>query len=150
MGQLSLAIKNIFASRKLLIIAIVTALIAFSILYAVEDVENLFLMNSQPFAYFTFFLYGVISLLFGINLALLVNSFALKSSATSGSGFILSAIAAGCPVCQSGVLFSLLPFIGISGAVFPLKGLEFKFLSIGILFLSVYFSSRSCTKCKAK
>lgn len=150
MGQFKQAIINVFTNKRSLSIALITAVVTFTILYWIEDIENLFLMNSPSFAYFTFFLYGVIAVLFGLNLALVVNAFAVKSSATAGSGFVLSAIAAGCPVCQSGVLFSLLPFLGISGAVFPLKGLEFKFLSIGILLLSVYLSSRSCTKCKAK
>jgi hypothetical protein len=95
---------------------------------------------------------AAIIIAFGISVALLVWLFvhsALNRKKVFGlnvAGFFTALFASGCPVCGT-FLFSL---IGVSGGIgiFPLKGLELKALSLGLIAGSVVLSSKKVQKIK--
>jgi hypothetical protein len=86
----------------------------------------------------------VISLLFGLNVALLIfyvrmmrgNGGIIRTvSSLSLSGLVSGFFGIGCSVCGSVILTSLLSLIGASGLLLflPLHGEEFSFIAVGLL-----------------
>jgi len=107
-------------------------------------------MEGAFYFYFTFASNFVISVLFGLNVSIILHRFRMrnkiaKESTVSSTGVIAGAFASGCPVCGS----LLLPLIGISGglAAFPLRGLELKALAVSLMLVSTYFVLKSNNKC---
>ena len=98
----------------------------------------------------------VISALAGINFALMafkikrmkmMNSVKSNSSAVLGGAF--AAFTPGCPACTAPLAVILGAIGGLS--LFPMQGLELKFISVGVLVFSIYWitrglQSRSCCK----
>lgn len=98
----------------------------------------------------------VISALAGINFALMAfkikkmkmaNSVKSNSSAVLGGAF--AAFTPGCPACTAPLAVILGAVGGLS--LFPMQGLELKFISVGVLVFSIYWitrglQSRSCCK----
>lgn len=88
------------------------------------------------------------SVLVGVNVALAV--YQLRSSGLeveTGSGVgavILGTLGAGCAACGSAVLAGLLSLVGATSALtlLPLDGLEFAFLALVAVLLSVHWLSR--------
>ena len=88
-----------------------------------------------------------ISVLGGINMALITykikrikmaNSVKTDSSAVLGGAF--AAFTPGCPACTAPLAVILGAVGGL--AVFPMQGLELKFISIGALIFSIYWIAR--------
>ena len=100
----------------------------------------------------------VISALAGINFAMMaykikrmkmMNSVKSNSSAVLGGAF--AAFTPGCPACTAPLAVILGAVGGLS--LFPMQGLELKFISVGVLIFSVYWitrglQSRSCCSIK--
>ncbi len=100
----------------------------------------------------------VISALAGINFAMMaykikrmkmMNSVKSNSSALLGGAF--AAFTPGCPACTAPLAVILGAVGGLS--LFPMLGLELKFISVGVLIFSVYWiarglQSRSCCSIK--
>ena len=93
----------------------------------------------------------VVAVLGGINIALVVyniktqKTMNLKKGGTSAIfGGALAAFTPGCPACTT----SLTAVLGIVGglAIFPLQGLELKFISIAALSFSIWWAMRSINK----
>lgn len=98
----------------------------------------------------------VISTLAGINFAMMafkikrmkmMNSVKSDSSAVLGGAF--AAFTPGCPACTAPLAVILGAIGGLS--LFPMQGLELKFISVGVLIFSIYWiarglQSRSCCK----
>ena len=98
----------------------------------------------------------VISALAGINFAMMaykiqrmrmMNSVKSNSSAVLGGAF--AAFTPGCPACTAPLAVILGAIGGLS--LFPMQGLELKFISVGVLIFSIYWiarglQSRSCCK----
>ncbi|MDH3204926.1 MAG: hypothetical protein OEL81_09660 [Nitrosopumilus sp.] len=98
----------------------------------------------------------VISMLAGINFAMMafkikrmkmMNSVKSNSSAFLGGAF--AAFTPGCPACTAPLAVILGAIGGLS--LFPMQGLELKFVSVGVLIFSIYWiarglQSRSCCK----
>ena len=98
----------------------------------------------------------VISALAGINFALMafkikrmkmMNSVKSNSSAVLGGAF--AAFTPGCPACTAPLAVILGAIGGLS--LFPMQGLELKFISVGVLVFSIWwiargFQSKSCCK----
>ena len=98
----------------------------------------------------------VISALAGINFALMafkikrmkmMNSVKSNSSTVLGGAF--AAFTPGCPACTAPLAVILSAVGGLS--LFPMQGLELKFISVGVLIFSIYWitrglQSRSCCK----
>ena len=99
-----------------------------------------------------------ISALAGINFAMMafnitrmkmMNSVKSNSSAVLGGAF--AAFTPGCPACTAPLAVILGAVGGLS--LFPMQGLELKFISVGVLIFSVYWiarglESRSCCSIK--
>ena len=97
-----------------------------------------------------------ISALAGINFAMMafkikrmkmMNSVKSNSSAFLGGAF--AAFTPGCPACTAPLAVILGAIGGLS--LFPMQGLELKFISVGVLIFSIYWitrglQSRSCCK----
>ncbi|ABK76660.1 hypothetical protein CENSYa_0009 [Cenarchaeum symbiosum A] len=99
----------------------------------------------------------VISALAGVNFAMMaykirrarmMNSVKSNSSAILGGAF--AAFTPGCPACTAPLAVILGAVGGLS--LFPMQGLELKFISVGALLFSVYWITRnmqnSCCKVK--
>ncbi len=100
----------------------------------------------------------VISALAGINFAMMaykikrikmMNSVKSNSSAILGGAF--AAFTPGCPACTAPLAVILGAIGGLS--LFPMQGLELKFISVGVLIFSVYWitrglESKSCCSIK--
>jgi hypothetical protein len=93
----------------------------------------------------------VVAILGGTNIALVVyniktqKTMNLKKGGTSAIfGGALAAFTPGCPACTT----SLTAVLGIVGglAIFPLQGLELKFISIAALSFSIWWAMRSINK----
>ena len=90
---------------------------------------------------------AVISALAGINFAMIaykmkrmkmMNSVKSNSSAVLGGAF--AAFTPGCPACTAPLAVILGAIGGLS--LFPMQGLELKFISVGVLIFSVYWVAR--------
>jgi len=93
----------------------------------------------------------VVAILGGTNIALVVyniktqKTMNLKKGGTSAIfGGALAAFTPGCPACTT----SLTAVLGIVGglAIFPLQGLELKFISIAALSFSIWWAMRNINK----
>ena len=99
---------------------------------------------------------AIISSLGGINFAMIafrmkrirmMNS--VKSNSTTVLGGVFAAFTPGCPACTAPLAVVLGAVGGLS--LFPLQGLELKFISVGVLIFSIYWiarglQSKSCCK----
>ena len=98
----------------------------------------------------------IISILAGINFAMIafkinkmkmINSIKPNSSAVLGGAF--AAFTPGCPACTAPIAVILGAVGGLS--LFPMQGLELKFISVGVLVFSIWWivrglQSKSCCK----
>jgi len=92
----------------------------------------------------------VVAVLGGINIALVVYTLKTprmnlqKGGSSAIFGGALAAFTPGCPACTT----SLTAVLGIVGglAIFPLQGLELKFVSIGALSFSIWWAMRNINK----
>jgi hypothetical protein len=148
------SIKLVYTNKKYLIMSALISLATFTALYYLTfyftTPRALRSMEGSFYLYFTFISNVIISILFGLNVSILVHRFRMKTkiakeSSLSGSGVVAGAFASGCPVCGS----LLLPLIGISGglAAFPFRGLELKALAVSLMLISTYFVLKSNNRC---
>ena len=92
----------------------------------------------------------VVAVLGGINIALVVYNIKTqrmnlqKGGSSAIFGGALAAFTPGCPACTT----SLTAVLGIVGglAIFPLQGLELKFVSIAALSFSIWWAMRNINK----
>ena len=91
---------------------------------------------------------GVVAVLAGINIALVAYNIKIqrnnninKSGVSAFLGGTLTAFTPGCPACTT----SLTAVLGVVGglAIFPLQGIELKFISIGALTFSIWWAMRN-------
>ena len=92
----------------------------------------------------------IVAILGGINIALVVYNIKTqrmnlqKGGSSAIFGGALAAFTPGCPACTT----SLTAVLGIVGglAIFPLQGLELKFVSIAALSFSIWWAMRNINK----
>jgi hypothetical protein len=91
---------------------------------------------------------GIVAILAGINIALVVYNIKIqrsnnikKSGVSAFLGGTLTAFTPGCPACTT----SLTAVLGVVGglAIFPLQGIELKFISIAALTFSIWWAMRN-------
>ena len=91
---------------------------------------------------------GIVAILAGINIALVAynikvqrNNNIKKSGMSAFLGGALTAFTPGCPACTT----SLTAVLGVVGglAIFPLQGIELKFISIIALTFSIWWAMRN-------
>lgn len=145
-------IFNVLKMKKYAAIAIVSA-IALGIVYYFLTMSLLpthfdVMIDLSPYYISTSIgLTVVISALAGINFAMMaykikrmkmMNSVKSNSSAVLGGAF--AAFTPGCPACTAPLAVILGAIGGLS--LFPMQGLELKFISVGVLIFSVYWITR--------
>lgn len=93
----------------------------------------------------------VISILAGINFAMMAYKFkrvkmmnSVKSNSSAILGGAFAAFTPGCPACTAPLAVILGAIGGLS--LFPMQGLELKFISVGVLIFSVYWITRGLEK----
>jgi hypothetical protein len=150
-------LKSVYKNKKYVVFSIFIFIISLGLLLWLSKLDTLFVMNSTMFIVVSLLLTFLISLLFAINLPLIVYKYkAMKkvTGKTAGSSFfgVLGGLAgSGCPVCGSAIL----SLLGVAGGlmIFPLKGLELKALGVVLLVFSTYGVSKSigaCNTCAPK
>ena len=91
---------------------------------------------------------GIVAILAGINIALVAYNIKVqrsnnikRSGMSAFLGGTLTAFTPGCPACTT----SLTAVLGVVGglAIFPLQGIELKFISIAALAFSIWWAMRS-------
>ena len=90
---------------------------------------------------------GAISVLAGINFALLayrIRRNRLVSSSPTILGSAFAAFTPGCPACTAPLAVILGTVGGLS--IFPMQGVELKLLSVGALIFSIYWLTREMQK----
>ena len=160
--------KSVFSNARYILLSGIIAFVIFTIaiissnirlIYNLFNMESVSLLNKIEFfasfyksigTNFTFFAATytiIISILFGINISLLVYLIK-KRQVTDMSGgvraniigVIIGSLGIGCSACGSIILTSILPFLGLSTFVtlLPLGGGEFGILAVLVLIYSTY------------
>ena len=151
--MLKLSIKDILRQRPFSAIAVISGIGIGFIYYflTLYSVISHFEVESGAMPYYIATSIGLtiaVSILAGINTSLVVyniktqKTMNLKKGVTSAVlGGALTAFTPGCPACTT----SLSAILGIVGglAIFPLYGLELKFISITALVFSIWWAMRS-------
>ena len=153
--MLKLTIKDILKQKSFGGIAIVSGILLGLIYYflTLSSVFNHFAMDvvvSPQYIAASVGLTVVVAVLGGINIALVVYNIKTqrmnlqKGGSSAIFGGALAAFTPGCPACTT----SLTAVLGIVGglAIFPLQGLELKFISIAALSFSIWWAMRSINK----
>ncbi len=155
--------RTIFQDWRYVNIALVAAAalgyVNYWLLYKVTTIPDFFRMAyegeygsfSVPYAWTSSMLTVLTILLFGIGSATLYwlyhhSSLKAKGVSLAGGGALSSAFGSACPVCGA----FLVQLVGITSGVtaFPLKGLEFKILSFGLIAASTLLSLNKVEKSK--
>jgi len=152
-NMLKLTITDILRQRTFTAIGIVSGLILGVVYYVLTinmalshvatdiDLLPMYMIASVG-------LTGIVAILAGINIALVVYNIKVqrsnnikKSGMPAFLGGTLTAFTPGCPACTT----SLTAVLGVVGglAIFPLQGIELKFISIGALVFSIWWAMRS-------
>lgn len=159
-GKLEL-IQNVLSIKRYACIAIIAGLGLGAIYYILTMSllpMHLNVINDSTYIITSVTLTGLISALGGVNIALIayrinkmkmMNSVRTNSSAVFGGAF--AAFTPGCPACTAPLAVILGAVGGLS--IFPMQGLELKFISVGVLVFSIFWITRgiqntSCCKIK--
>ena len=153
--MLKLTMKDILRQKTFAFIAIASGAILGLVYYflTLSSVLNHFAMDiaaSPEYITASIGLTFVVAVLGGINIALVVYNIKTqrmnlqKGSSSAIFGGALAAFTPGCPACTT----SLTAVLGIVGglAIFPLQGLELKFISITALSFSIWWAMRNINK----
>ena len=151
--MLKLTMKDILRQRTFGMIAVISG-VSLGTVYYFLTLEMALSHLSTEIELMPLYMAGSISLtvivavLAGINIALVAYNIKtqknknMKKGGTSAIlGGALTAFTPGCPACTT----SLSAVLGIVGglAIFPLQGLELKFISIGALTFSIWWAMRN-------
>ena len=151
--MLKLTIKDVLKQKTFAMIAIISGLVL-GVVYYFLTLEMALSHLSTEIELMPLYMAGSISLtvivavLAGINIALVAYNIKtqraknMKKGGTSAIfGGALTAFTPGCPACTT----SLSAVLGIVGglAIFPLQGLELKFITIGALTFSIWWAMRN-------
>ena len=151
--MLKLTIKDVLKQKTFAMIAIISGLVL-GVVYYFLTLEMALSHLSTEIELMPLYMAGSISLtvivavLAGINITLVAYNIKTqrnKNMKKSGTGALLggalTAFTPGCPACTT----SLSAVLGIVGglAIFPLQGLELKFISIGALTFSIWWAMRN-------
>ncbi len=151
--MLRLTVKDILRERTYGMIGIISGLIL-GVLYYFLTLEMTFTHLNTDVEFLQFYIAGsialtvIVAVLAGINIALVAYNIKTQRAMNmkkNGAGTILggalTAFTPGCPACTT----SLSAVLGIVGglAIFPLQGLELKFISIAALTFSIWWAMRN-------
>ena len=153
--MLKLTIKDILKQKSFGVIAIVSGILlglAYYFLTLSTAIDH-FAIDTAISAQYMAVSIGltcVVAILGGINIALVAYNIKTqrmnlqKGGSSAIFGGALAAFTPGCPACTT----SLTAILGIVGglAIFPLQGLELKFVSIAALSFSIWWAMRNINK----
>lgn len=94
--------------------------------------------------WYAFVLIVIISVLAGINIALVLRrAHRLRETGATGAGSLLGLVVGGCSGCATG----LLPLLGLSFVVglLPFQGIELSVLSVVLLLVALYWNAETGT-----
>ena len=150
--MLKLTIKDILRQRKFGMIGVISGVSLGTLYYFLTLEMGLEHMATEiellpMYVAASITLTAVVAILAGINIALVAyniktqRSRNMKNGTSAFLGGALTAFTPGCPACTT----SLSAVLGIVGglAIFPLQGLELKFISIGALTFSIWWAMRN-------
>ena len=153
--MLKLTIKDILKQKSFGVIAIVSGILLglayyFLTLSTAIDHFAIDVAISAQYMAVSIGLTCVVAILGGINIALVAYNIKTqrmnlqKGGSSAIFGGALAAFTPGCPACTT----SLTAILGIVGglAIFPLQGLELKFVSIAALSFSIWWAMRNINK----
>lgn len=151
------AFKEIFSNKRYVLISLISAIAVAIVYQLLADIQIITANNGVTFAVITITLNYILALLIGVSISFvwyqidLRRRFDLKNGGGSTISLFTGLVTSGCPVCGT-VITSFLG-IGSALAALPLRGLELKFLSFGLLSVMLVISSRQitkgiCEKCK--
>ena len=153
--MLKLTIKDILKQKSFGVIAIVSGILlglAYYFLTLSTAIDNFAIdvAISAQYMAVSIGLTCVVAILGGINIALVAYNIKTqrmnlqKGGSSAIFGGALAAFTPGCPACTT----SLTAILGIVGglAIFPLQGLELKFVSIAALSFSIWWAMRNINK----
>ena len=154
--MLKLTVKDILRQKSFSSIAVISGVLLglayyFLTLSSAVNHNLVTLVISTEYIAASIGLTLVVAVLGGINIALVIyniktqKTMNLKKGGSSAIfGGALTAFTPGCPACTT----SLSAILGIVGglAIFPLQGLELKFISITALSFSIWWAMRSINK----
>ncbi|HLD88596.1 MAG TPA: hypothetical protein VI894_00165 [Candidatus Nanoarchaeia archaeon] len=146
-------IKEVLKHQKYLLLCFSSSIILLMISLYLTKIAILIVGLGTAHTVASIILDVLLSLLFGLNVALMVYKFdsakktGLKEGGTVFSGAFLGSIASGCPACS----VTLASLLGLTGFILtlPFKGLEFKVLGIVVLGFSTAMLSKNmeCKEC---
>ena len=150
--MLKLTIKDVLRQKTYATIAVISGLVLGTVYYFLTLEMGLTHMATEVgllpmYMASSIILTAVVAVLAGINIALVAyniktqRSKNMKNGTSAFLGGALTAFTPGCPACTT----SLSAVLGIVGglAIFPLQGLELKFISIGALTFSIWWAMRN-------
>ena len=153
--MLKLSIKDVLRQKNYCFIAIISGFLLGLAYYflTLSNALNHFAIDvvvSPQYLAASIGLTIIVAILGGINIALVIYNIKTqrmnlqKNSSSAIFGGALAAFTPGCPACTT----SLTAILGIVGglAIFPLQGLELKFVSIAALSFSIWWAMRNINK----
>ncbi len=155
MNQLQ-SIKDVYSKKESFLITLFGALFLGGILFYFTSFEQIYWNIGALYAITQVVVQVLLSLLFGLNLALLWYKlrFVAESNNTGREttstviGSVISVIVSGCPACG----ITLASYLGLATffTAFPLYGLELKLLGLGLLMYSTNDIAKDMYVCKIK
>ena len=153
--MLKLTIKDILKQKSFGVIAVISGVLLGLVYYflTLSSALNHFAIDvvvSTQYLAASVGLTFIVAILGGINIALVAYNIKTqrmnlqKGGSSAIFGGALAAFTPGCPACTT----SLTAVLGIVGglAIFPLQGLELKFVSIAALSFSIWWAMRNINK----
>ena len=153
--MLKLTVKDILKQKSFGVIAVISGVLLGLVYYflTLSSALNHFAIDvvvSPQYLAASVGLTFIVAILGGINIALVAYNIKTqrinlqKGGSSAIFGGALAAFTPGCPACTT----SLTAVLGIVGglAIFPLQGLELKFVSIAALSFSIWWAMRNINK----
>ena len=130
-------IKTVLSEKKYFSISLISFFVFLGLIFYFTNIKLNF-GNFGNFAYFQLAMDFMIAFAFAIFLALFVHQYDISKRVRGKGGFVGGVIGTlffGCAVCS----ITLAGYFGIAGLIslFPFYGIELKFLSLGILSISI-------------
>ena len=150
MKSIKEALTLVFRNKKYLLIGTISAIIVGIVFQLLTNITAMIGNNGITFTVISITIGYLTALLIGIGIAFiwyqidLRRKIDIKTGSTSSGSLFLGILTSGCPVC--GTIITSALGIGSGLATLPLKGLELKFLSFGILGVMLVISSKQITK----
>ncbi|MEK6916512.1 MAG: hypothetical protein AABW92_02095 [Nanoarchaeota archaeon] len=146
-------VKSIYKHKDSLPVTIIAGLLMASVLFYFTHFEQIYWNIGKIYAYSQVVIQILLSVLFGINIALLWYKLKFAASVNSGKEIgsttvasVISIIVSGCPACGITIAY----YLGIASifTILPLYGLELKMIGILLILYSTNMLVEKLHACK--